>query len=437
MLEKLFHDHVATLASRAAAVLSATGFDGLVISSGKPFTYFADDQDAPFRRVAHFAHWTPLAGPSHLLVFTPGSKPKLVRHAPEDYWYEQAPLGSPFWASEFDITECGSAAKVWAQCPKGAKWAYIGDEPDAAKAAGIPESGLNPKTVVARLDWDRSLKTAYEVKCLEEATHRAALGHRAALTAFGNGASELEIHHAYVQECGCVDSELPYGSIVALDEKGAILHYEGKRTQHGGKVLLIDAGAPCRGYGSDITRTWCTPQAHPVFRQLVSDLDGLQRALCDGVKVGRPYLDLHIASHEGIADILHRNGVLKRGGASAVQDGLTRPFFPHGLGHFLGIQVHDVSGRQAAPEGGVLAPPAEHPYLRTTRTITAGQVFTIEPGIYFIPMLLRDLKSSKHQADVNWSLVDALIPMGGIRIEDNLVVTATGHRNLTRECLPD
>jgi Xaa-Pro dipeptidase len=120
-----------------------------------------------------------------------------------------------------------------------------------------------------------------------------------------------------------------------------------------------------------------------------------------------------------------------------VAAGLTRPFYPHGLGHFLGIQVHDVSGRQAAPEGGIKPPPAEHPYLRTTRTIETGQVFTIEPGIYFIPMLLRDLKASAHANDVDWTLVDALTPMGGIRIEDNLLVTPSGHRNLTREHLPE
>jgi Xaa-Pro dipeptidase len=156
----------------------------MVVSSGKPFTYYADDQDAPFRRVPHFAHWVPMAGPSHLLIVKRGEKPRLVRHAPEDYWYEQAPLGSPFWVSPFEIVECGSAARVWASFPKDGTFAYVGDEPDAARAAGVSADALNPKSLIARLDWDRSSKTPYEVACLEEATARAADGHRVARTAF-------------------------------------------------------------------------------------------------------------------------------------------------------------------------------------------------------------------------------------------------------------
>ena len=112
--------------------------------------------------------------------------------------------------------------------------------------------------------------------------------------------------------------------------------------------------------------------------------------------------------------------------------GLTAPFFPHGVGHFLGIQVHDVSGRQKAPDGGTVQPPPQYPYLRTTRVITEGQVFTIEPGLYFIDMLLRPFRTGKDDGAIDWSLVERLAPFGGIRIEDNVVVTKTGHRNLTR-----
>src|SRR6185436_12046803 len=93
----LFAAHVAARQKKAEAALAASKFDGVVISSGVPFTYFADDQEPPLHETAHFAHWTPLRGPHHLLAIRPGAKPKLIRFAPEDYWYEQAPLGSPFW----------------------------------------------------------------------------------------------------------------------------------------------------------------------------------------------------------------------------------------------------------------------------------------------------------------------------------------------------
>ena len=133
-----------------------------------------------------------------------------------------------------------------------------------------------------------------------------------------------------------------------------------------------------------------------------------------------------------IGDLLHGAGVLKIGGEEALAQGLTAPFFPHGLGHFLGIQVHDVAGHQKEPAGGTQEPPADHPFLRTTRTIEADQVFTIEPGLYFIEMLLREHRSGPKRELFDWSLVDTLAKCGGVRVEDNVLVTADGHRNLTR-----
>ncbi len=431
----LFAAHVAERRAKADAALAALKFDGMVIHAGSPFTYFADDQDAPFRRTPHFAHWTPMTGPSHLLHIRPGRKPRLVRVAPEDYWYEQSPLGEPFWAGEFEIREVPDAARAWKELELSGRTAYFGDQPQAALDAGLTAESIQPKDLLSRLDWDRSFKTPYEIACLVEASHMATRGHLASKAAFLAGCSEREIHTAYVDAVGCVDHELPYGSIVALNEKGAILHYEGKRDVRNGKVLLIDAGALKAGYGSDITRTWTSPDCDPRFVALVEGVDQLQRELCARVKPGMPYLALHHAGHVLIADLLFRLGWIKLGGEEAVAKGLTYPFFPHGLGHFLGIQVHDVSGRQTAPEGGVTPPPAQYPYLRTTRTIAAGQVFTVEPGVYVIPMLLRALRTGPTAGLFNWPLIDAMAPFGGVRIEDNLVVLADGHRNLTRPAL--
>lgn len=434
---KLFLDHLRVRQSKAEAALAATGFDSLVIQSGKPFTYFADDMDAPFRTTPHFAHWCPLDGPSHLLHVRAGKKPLLAAVKPEDYWYEQAPIGTPFWADGFELHVVPDEAAAWKlvhPSHRPGRAAYLGDDAAAAQAHGIAPGCVQPAALTARLDWDRATKTAYEVACLETAEVDAARGHKAARSAFVEGASELEIHQAYVAAVGCVDKDLPYETIVCLDEKSAILHYTGKRASaKRGKVLLIDAGAKTNGYGSDVTRTWTTEKADATFRELVLGVDRLQQELCALVQPKKPYLELHLAAHAKIADLLNAIGVLeKKRGHEAVAAGLTRPFFPHGLGHFLGIQVHDVGGRQRAPEGGVLAPPAEHPYLRTTRTIEVDQVFTIEPGVYFIEMLLRPLRAGPAKDEIAWDVVDRLTPFGGVRVEDNVLVTADGHRNLTR-----
>jgi Xaa-Pro dipeptidase len=428
----LYAEHIAARQKTTEAALAACGFDALVLSSGAPFTYFADDQDAPLHENGHFAHWVPLRGPHHLVVVRPGTKPRLVRVAPEDYWYEQAPLGSPFWADDFDLHEVGTPEEAWKLAASAGRVAYIGDEPERAQAAGVAAAACNPETLVARLNWERAYKSEYEVACLEEAEKMASWGHRAALAAFDQGASELEVHHAYLAAVRCTEAELPYPTIIGHDEKGAILHYTGKRMQRDGRVLLIDAGARHLGYCSDITRTWTRKECDTRFRHLVKGMDKLQLELCDKVVPGLPYPDLHAAAHVLIGDLLHELGILRVTGEEAFDQGLTSPFFPHGLGHFLGIQVHDVGGRQKEPAGGIVPPPAKSPYLRTTRKIEEQHVFTIEPGCYFIEMLLRPHRNGPKAECFDWKQIDELTEFGGIRIEDNVLVTASGHRNLTR-----
>jgi Xaa-Pro dipeptidase len=394
-LTELFLDHLKVRLAYAGQALAAHGFDTLVISSGAPYTHFADDQEAPFHTVPHFRHYCPITGPHHVLKLRPGKKPLLVRFAPEDFWYEQLPLGNPFWLAGFDLEEAPS------------------------------------------LDWGRSYKTPYEVHCLEEATVRGAKGHMAGRQAFLAGASELEIHYAFVEAVECLESELAFPSIVAQNEKGATLHYENKRSFRKGQTLLLDCGARTLGYASDITRVTTAPGCDPRFKALVAGMERNQKALAAAVAPGVPFGDLHHLSHLKLAALLKEHGILDAGPEQAVDLGLTRPFYPHGLGHHLGIQVHDVAGKLAGPDGSFAPPPARHPTLRTTRTIEPGQVITIEPGCYFIPMLLQPFRENGQGQRFNWKLIDQLSPLGGIRIEDDVLVTATGSRNLTREQLQD
>ncbi|MBX7185843.1 MAG: Xaa-Pro dipeptidase [Vicinamibacteria bacterium] len=419
------------MTKRASATLAETGFDALVLGAGTQMVYYADDMEPPFRSNPHFASFCPLKGPHHAIVVKPGSKPRLIRWAPKDYWYERAPFAADFWTSGFEIDEADTAEGVFKKTGALGRAAFVGDDTAGAAAAGLT---LNPEALIKRMDWDRAIKTAYEVECLSRATVAGAKGHTAAREAFLAGQSELAIHHAFVKGAGCTDDALPYPTIVCLDAKAAILHYHAKRATGSGRLLLLDAGVSDLGYGCDITRTSAAPACDPKFKALIEAVDKLQLELCAMVKPGPSYIDIHLEAHRKIGAVLVGQGILKCSLEATIEKGYTSVFFPHGVGHHLGIQVHDIGGRQKAREGGVLPPPPGHPYLRNTRVMETGHVFTIEPGIYFVEMLLEPFRGSQ---DFNWPLIDQLAPYGGIRVEDNVLVTAHGHRNLTREHLPN
>lgn len=433
-LAGLYREHLNQRLGELEAVLAATGFDSLAVSSGAPFRYYADDHDAPFQGVPFFRSYCPLEGPHHLLHLRPGQRPLLVRFAPADYWEEQLPMADAgIWARAFDLREAPSLEAVWAELGRPARTAYLGDAPGRAEAAGLV---VNPEALVTRLDWQRSFKTPYELQCLDEATGTAARGHLAARDAFLAGASEVQIHHAFVAALDCLDHEQAFASITALDPKGAILHYHNKRREGRGRVLLMDAGARVRGYGSDITRTWTVPGIDPRFRALMGEVKHIQRQACETMKPGVPFPQVHHAAQAELAQVLHRAGILTGDPQEAFALGLARPFMPHGLGHFLGLTIHDVAGRAAGPEGGEVPPPEDYPSLRTTRTLAPGQVLTVEPGLYFIPMLLAGLRQGPYAGWFDWDLIEQLTPLGGIRFEDNVVVTETGIRNITQPHLP-
>lgn len=430
-----YASHVAERARTTAAALGETGFDRLLIHSGKPFTYFADDNDAPFHPTPHFAHWSPVEGPDHVLEVIPGRKPRLARVTPRDYWYAPPAPAPDFVREAIDVLDVATPAEAWAAIGTDrSRTAYVGPEAEAAQAKGVSPEAVNPKELVARLDWERSFKSDYEAGALAAATAKAAPGFRAAEAAFRAGASELEIHHAYLAAVGSLEEKLPYPTIIGLDERTSTLHYHGKRGKEAapGTVMLIDAGASVAGYGCDITRTYLRDGGDPVFGQLLHGMEALQRRLGLEARPGRPYLDVHVLAHRLITELLVETGILTVSADEAFARKLSLPFFPHGLGHFLGIQVHDVSGRQAARMGGTNPPPADYPALRTTRVIEERFLFTIEPGLYFIPMLLEPYRSGADASAFDWTLVDRLTPLGGIRIEDDVLVERDANRNFTR-----
>ncbi len=430
-LASLYPSHVAELQARAATALERGGFEHLLVPSGTLHYHFFDDRDYPYAVNPQFKAWLPVTrAPGSWLVVTPGAKPKLVFLQPHDYWHVVPAAPSGYWVDQFDVVIIRTPEEALQHLPKDLARCAILGEPQSAVGACVPN---NPQAVVAYLEYHRAFKTPYEIAMMREASRIGVRAHRAAERAFRAGASEFGIHLAYCQAAGQDANDLPYGNIVCLNEHAAVLHYTDRDRvpPTPSRSFLIDAGASFGGYASDITRTY-SAQADE-FAALIDAVDGAQLKMCDAVRAGTDYRQIHLDAHLALAGILKDFGVITVSPEAAVQTGVSSTFFPHGIGHGIGLQVHDVAGFAESDRGGTIPKPDGHPYLRLTRTLQPGMAVTIEPGIYFIDMLLDELKQKGLADTVDWARVDAFKPYGGIRIEDDVLCTDDTPLNLTRE----
>lgn len=422
--------HLATLMERYQRALAKTGFDQVVISAGSLVIVAEDDRAYPYTPRAYAQQWLPYdVLPDTFIVFKPGDKPRLLWPARQDFWHISPTEPNGDWTGMWHLQPVESLDD-WLPALVG-RTAWIGPEhPALEQHANSVE--LNPTALKSILAYDRAYKTEFEADCLAEANVRAVRGHRAARDAFLGGQSEAGVYRDYLAASGQLESTEPYSGIIALNESAATLHYERRSfdvpAQH--RTLLIDAGAKVNGYASDITRTHTTDTGR--FADLLAGVDALQQEINAAIKPGVTMIDLHRKTQAGVAQLLLDHKICGLPVEEQLSKKIPQVFYPHGLGHLLGLHVHDVAGHQQNPEGEVRNDP-DNPFLRLTRTLEESMVITIEPGLYFIPMLLNKLIDAEPQHGLDLDLIEQLKPYGGIRIEDNVLVTATGHRNLTRE----
>jgi len=427
----LYAKHLKIMMQRADWALKNTEFEHLLIPSGTVHYQAFDDIAYPYAVNPYFKTWLPLTHSSaSWLVYTPGKRPQLIYYQPEDYWHAAPVTPSGDWIEHFAIHIIRQPQQALPFLPKNSSTCAIIGEPQSALGSYIPN---NPESVIHQLNWQRSFKTDYELELMRQAQVLAVRGHHAAKAAFYAGGSEFDIHMAYCRSAEQDAYELPYANIVALNEHAAILHYDkpNKYLPKKQYSFLLDAGASVNGYASDITRTYAAT-GHNEFQAFINAVEVVQQTLCNEVKNGVDYKQLHLKAHLLLAEVLFDFNIINLGAQSALETGLSSIFFPHGLGHLLGAQVHDVGGLLSGPHGGQIERPQGHPYLRLTRTVQSGMVVTIEPGIYFIDLLLEKAKQTSLASSINWPAVDFFRPYGGIRIEDNILCTQDAPENMTQ-----
>jgi Xaa-Pro aminopeptidase len=283
------------------------------------------------------------------------------------------------------------------------------------------------------LDAVRRPKDEIELERMRVAERATSAAFAAAVPALVPGSTErsvqVELETAALRAGA---DAMAYDTIVGAGTNSAVLHFmPTDRRLADGDLVLIDAGADYRQYASDITRTY------PVGGRLSAEqaelhavVHAAERAAIERCLPGTEWVDVHMTAAQVIAEGLVGCGVLRGEPSALVESGAVWLFFPHGIGHLVGLGVRDAAGplpsRRDKPSGIA--------NLRIDLPLEPGYVVTVEPGIYFVPAMLQDPeRRARHRDTVEWDRVDGLLGFGGIRIEDNLLITDGGHEVLTAD----
>lgn len=294
------------------------------------------------------------------------------------------------------------------------------------------EFTVDTETIADAITYCRSIKTDDELDLMREAARVNNLAHLEVMKALKPGMYEYEakaVFDYHQMKHGLLQPA--YTGIHAGGVNSAILHYvENDKQIKDGDLYLIDAGFENEGYASDITRTYpangkFTGDQAAVYQSVLNALNKTIEIVKPGVKME----ELHLGASRVILQGLKDANIVKGSIDDLMENDIFALFFPHGLGHFLGLDTHDVGGY---PKGVERIDRPGIKFLRVRRELQPGMVVTIEPGVYFIPALLKPaLEDSEKSGFLNKTRVSSLFNFGGIRIEDNLIITDNGYENIT------
>ncbi|CAK7901923.1 hypothetical protein CAAN3_05S08328 [[Candida] anglica] len=281
------------------------------------------------------------------------------------------------------------------------------------------------------LDESRLIKDEFEIKLMRHAAHITDKCHLAVMSAQPIEKNETHIHAEFMYHALRQGSKYQsYDPICCSGENCSSLHYvKNDEEIDTRRSVLIDAGAEWECYASDVTR--CFPingdwtKEHLEIYNLVLKMQSTTMGM---IKPGASWDDLHLTAHKVLIEGFLELGIFRKEftAEELFESKVSARFFPHGLGHLLGMDTHDVGGRPNYEDPNPLLQ-----YLRLRRTLQAGMVLTDEPGCYFNPFLLEDVLNGPNKKYVNTEVLDKYYSIGGVRIEDDLLVTEDGYENFT------
>lgn len=282
----------------------------------------------------------------------------------------------------------------------------------------------------------RSYKSDEEIFEMNDAINITGAMHLAAIKATKPGKMEYEVVAKIMERLHSANAELSYPVIFSINGQTLHNHYHGNKML-AGQIAINDSGAEnSKGYAGDITRT--IPVSGVFNNQQKEIYETVLKMEMDSIsllKSGILYLDVHINANKILLENLKNIGLVKGNIEDMLSEGVGGLFMPHGLGHMIGMDVHDMEdlGENLVgySEGMVRSSQLGLKSLRLAKSLEAGFVLTVEPGCYFIPELIDKYKSEgKFKDFVNYDHLEKYKNFGGIRIEDDVLITENGSRVL-------
>lgn len=406
--------------------------------SGERLTLYPySDQNPPFRQNRYFYYITGCNIPGAHALYSLRDE-KLTLFLPdvdkEDIMWSGPPLSPEEALGKFDIDEVKYAVDLEHTLREIAfsKNTILTTDLNGANNEYTQYLVPDNSDFFYALDESRLIKDDYELALMRHAAQITDNSHLAAMRASPIEENEGHIHAEFIYHSIRQGSKhQSYDPICCSGPNCGTLHYtKNDENLLSKESVLIDAGAEWENYTSDVTRCWpINGKWSKEHLNIYNIVLKMQLETLKKIKNGQSWEELHLLAHKIMIEEFLKLGIFHNGDEDEIfKSGISGAFFPHGLGHLLGMDTHDVGGHaNYQDENPLLA------YLRLRRPLKTGMVVTDEPGVYFSPFLIEHgLRNPEKAKYVNQDELGKYWKIGGVRIEDDILVTEEGYENFTQ-----